>query len=311
MVIDLTGESPARITKPKPAPKKPTRFACSTCGRKLAASSFPNKNCTDRCEHSMNTCKACTKTWISAQLESVTYDKLSCPECPAVMDNAHVKKLAAPKVYEKFDQMERRGIAEKIPGWRWCLNPKCRAGQVHKPLVEVSPNLGRGKRGKTKKKTADDICECDTCHAQACVSCDKPWHEGETCAQYQKRMKRQTETEEKATAKFIETKCKKCPNCSKSIEKNGGCDTVFCKYLLIPSLHLRCKRANNAQARNAGRGSVGCAPRHTLSSTSPDTQKAASMLRLVALIRMLHRMPLAASACSVRFLLLSLTLCQT
>ena len=50
--------------------------------------------------------------------------------------------------------------------------------------------------------------------AKACI-------EGETCAEYQKRLK-QFDKDEKATLQIIEKECKKCPNCNKNIQKNGG-----------------------------------------------------------------------------------------
>ncbi|KAK5123829.1 hypothetical protein LTR85_002465 [Meristemomyces frigidus] len=281
-----------RITKPTPTPKpKPSKYTCTTCDRHLATSSFPNHLPTDNCAHLINTCKSCTKTHIAAQLDTTTYDKLACPECAEVMGNADVETLAGREVWERFDALERRGVAEKVPGWRWCLNAKCRGGQVHPGVVgggeegwavdageagdknkgegEGEGDDDEGKAGKQssgeqgkakkaeddvneagtktktrskKKSTAvssssssssdndDTICTCTTCGARACVPCDRPYHDGETCAQYQKRRARQTTAEEQATAKTIEAKCKKCPNaaCGKNIEKNGGCDAVYC-----------------------------------------------------------------------------------
>ncbi|KAK4544678.1 hypothetical protein LTR36_003927 [Oleoguttula mirabilis] len=259
-----TPDAKARITKPKPAPEpKPQRYDCTTCDRKLAASSFPDHLATDSCKHLINTCKACTKTYIAVQLENTTYDKLACPECAEVMGNADVKRLASKEVYVRYDELERRGIAEKVPGWRWCLSPKCRAGQVHQPLVDdinaresqlnkaggktteggKGGKKGAGKKGVKKEeaeeasgKTAkssrkkssvfsDDICICETCGSKACVTCDRPYHEGETCAQYTER---QNVEAEQATLDTIASKCKECPKCRKNIEKNGGCDAVYC-----------------------------------------------------------------------------------
>jgi len=220
------------VTKSKPQPKaKPPKFDCSVCGRSLAASTFPKRLPTANCQHDNNTCKPCLKSWITAQLESTTYDKLSCPECPEIMQNDMVKVHATKQTYEKFDELERRGIQEKVPGWRWCLAPKCKAGQVHKPLAEVPVNAVRGKGVKTregKKKIEEDVCVCDTCGAKACVTCDRPYHEGETCKQHKARL---DNDDEKASEKKIESTCKKCPNekCAKNIEKNGGCDQVHCK----------------------------------------------------------------------------------
>lgn len=252
-----------RVAKPKRAPKpKPQKYDCTTCGRNLAASSFPDHLATDNCKHYINTCKVCTKTYLAVQLDNTTYDKLACPECTEVMQNEDVKRMASKEVYARYDELERRGIAEKVPGWRWCLNPKCRAGQVHELLTaEGTTDTGPGnvnkeackgsrsvratskmsrtavdskERRNTKSKlTAEranafspDICTCDACGAIACVPCDRPYHDGESCAQYKKRQ----EGEEKATLETIANECKQCPKCKKNIEKAGGCDAVVCEY---------------------------------------------------------------------------------
>ncbi|KAK5109117.1 hypothetical protein LTR62_007479 [Meristemomyces frigidus] len=294
------------------------------------------------------------KAWVKAQLDMTTYDKLRCPECPGLMLNADVQRAASKDVYARFDGMERRGIAEKNAGWRWCMNPECRAGQVHEPLLDglantpnktdgedaeplpqrtnkdlrnsivgarfspltsgsdntdindeevavVSPR-GWQKVNKQAKVLASAITKahkessptgehelhsqtddsptrsrivtlklsakglqqfvpgslftCNTCGSQACVPCDRPFHTGETCVQYQRRKKRQTATEEKASDDFIEGQCKKCPKCKKSIEKSGGCDMMTCTQCHT-SFCWHCA-VDYRDVRTIGHG-VGCA----------------------------------------------------
>lgn len=234
-----------KITKPEPAPKpKQARYDCITCDRTLASSSFPKHLPTDNCDHLINTCKACLKQWIAVQLESTTYDNITCPECPQPMQNSDVKIHAAKNVYQKFDELERRGIADKTPGWRWCLAPRCRAGQVHLFLIEATaatktstpPKTRSARKGPARKvkkaENTDHICTCNACGAKACVNCDRPWHENETCEQYQARMKKEGfEKEEAKSLKAIEQQAKPCPGCKKNIIRNGGCDHMHCEYL--------------------------------------------------------------------------------
>ncbi|TKA74350.1 hypothetical protein B0A55_05514 [Friedmanniomyces simplex] len=247
----------SRIAKTKKTPKPmPLKFDCTICGRALAASSLPDHLAPDHCEHLINTCKQCVKAWIAAQLDSTTYDRVSCPECPEIMTKADVKQMAAKDVYARYEEMERRGVAERIPGWRWCLNSKCRAGQVYEPLLKAAAVAAReggdfgvaedretgakarraSKRGKAKKPTVDlphddddddDIFTCNECGEKACVPCDRPYHDGETCAEYRERRT----YDDKTSEEFIEKKYKRCPNkagCNANIEKDGGCDFVFC-----------------------------------------------------------------------------------
>ncbi|EMC93995.1 hypothetical protein BAUCODRAFT_59544, partial [Baudoinia panamericana UAMH 10762] len=210
---------------------KPEKYDCTTCGRTLASSSFPNHLATGKCVHLINTCKRCTKIWIATQLDTVTYDKLSSPECPEVLSNKDVNRLAAKDVHAKYDKFERAGIAVTSPGWRWCLNPKCREGQVHQSLLDSGHRADgeSNKKGKAKPDE-DDICTCKACGTRACVPCDRPYHEGETCAQYQGRKERQTKMDEEATEKTIKDVCKKCPNptCEMNIQRSSGCDKMTC-----------------------------------------------------------------------------------
>ncbi|RMY40306.1 hypothetical protein D0864_16281 [Hortaea werneckii] len=246
----------------KTTKRKPERYDCTTCDRNLSASSFPKYLPTDNCKHLINTCKACTKQHIAVMMDSVTYDKLACPECPEILTNADVKREASKDVYKRYDELERRGISEKVPGWRWCLNPNCRGGQVHKNLLKqqepteqdaitagakqdekVSSKESQTKRPSKAKKIVrffvdltsanlvdekdQDIFTCNTCGHRACVPCDRPFHEGETCAQYKARLG-QAEANSEKSQKTIEKYCKPCPKCGKNIEKNGGCDAMYC-----------------------------------------------------------------------------------
>lgn len=92
---------------------------CIVCGTNKTSRCFATQGATNTCNHPTATCKVCLKQWIAAQLDSNTYDKIRCPECPSLLKNDDVKMYASKAVYERFDELERRGIAEKIPGWRW------------------------------------------------------------------------------------------------------------------------------------------------------------------------------------------------
>ena len=134
----------------------------------------------------------------------------------------------------RFEEAERKHIADNTPGWRWCMNPKCRAGQVHE-LKVASPKLGK-KKGRAKKVESEAtpdliICTCYECGAKACVSCDRPWHEGETCAEYQVRVKDRLDEEDQAL-EAIRKMTKPCPGCRKQIQKNGGCPMMYCELCL-------------------------------------------------------------------------------
>lgn len=124
----------------------------------------------------------------------------------------------------------------------------CSAGQVvvippPKPEIAEEPKAlptKKPKKGGRKKEiipihedpdpVPQDDANISTCHAcghETCISCDRPYHMGETCAQYQLRTKNHL-VEEDAALNRIRTSTKACPNCKKRIEKNGGCPNMWC-----------------------------------------------------------------------------------
>jgi hypothetical protein len=123
------------------------------------------------------------------------------------MLNQDVQAATTAQDYAVFEKMERKHKADNTPGWRWCMNPDCDAGQVHKK---------------------GEVCTCNECGARACVPCDRPAHDGESCAAYKRRMHSEEDT--KALDK-IRTTTEACPNpkCKVRIEKNGGCGQMYCK----------------------------------------------------------------------------------
>ena len=68
---------------------------------------------------------------------------------------------------------------------------------------------------------------CKVCNHKHCMACEIPWHEGETCDQYQARHYEeiiQTEVMVRQTSKI-------CPGgCGARIERNGGCPHMICKF---------------------------------------------------------------------------------
>ena len=222
------------------------KFPCFSCDTLRLSKLFPDYNPSPDCDHLINTCKTCLKKWVAANVESSNFVtsgengeiwgiKCPHPQCDAVMRNVNVEEAATKKVYAQFEELERKHIGNTTPGWRWCLAPGCRAGQVHETKAEVVVEEPKPKKRSTTKKGVEkiraptpaepDICVCHECGAKACVPCDRPFHEGETCEQYKARTKGHMD-EEDAALKRIQQTTKSCPNCAKRIEKNGGCKYI-------------------------------------------------------------------------------------
>lgn len=66
---------------------------------------------------------------------------------------------------------------------------------------------------------------CDKCRFTSCFTCKVPWHENQTCAQYQ-FLQMDGESKE-----YIKRYCKKCPRsgCGAPTKKNKACHEMSCE----------------------------------------------------------------------------------
>jgi hypothetical protein len=77
--------------------------------------------------------------------------------------------FADPEIYAKYEKLAARAKMEAIPGFEWCMAQGCDAGQVHNE-EESGPKF-----------------VCDACKGEHCVAHKVPWHNGDTCEQYESR----------------------------------------------------------------------------------------------------------------------------
>lgn len=78
------------------------------------------------------------------------------------------------------------------------------------------------------------------CAVKSCIECAAEWHEGETCSEYQARVKRMPE-EEEASELEVGKISKKCPGCGIKVMKNGwvprgsgvGCGVVIADLRIV------------------------------------------------------------------------------
>lgn len=164
------GEQPAKKQK-SAAPK----YICTCCGDEKTSRSFPNYTPTPDCDHLINTCRTCLKQWVEVQVDSANFLRVSgdnetstfgikCVECKEVMRPVNVEIAASKAVYEKFDKVAKRKLAEDIPGWRWCLAPLCDNGQKHVKVEAATASkkkLGRGKKKDTEGGANLHACSAD------------------------------------------------------------------------------------------------------------------------------------------------------
>jgi len=207
---------------------------CVLCTDDKPIASFPAW-VTFQCDHTSNICLDCVRTWIEHKLNDGEHDKITCPECNRPLSHIDVENLATEEQFAKYviipltcnltfnhganlcsssryDKLITRNYLLNLDEFRWCLSPDCSSGQLHQA------NHG-------------DIFICAACNFRHCVKHNIPWHEGETCAEYDYRtdgsLKRK---EEQASEHEIGRSTQTCPkeSCGARIHKMTGCDHMVC-----------------------------------------------------------------------------------
>jgi hypothetical protein len=208
----LTFEEPYTTSK-RQKTAVPT-YLCTSGDEHKISRQFPNKCPATNCEHLINTCKACLKEWVNVQIETSRTTPtgedgmllgIACPECPELMLESDIQGATTKTNLERFQALEYRHTGNNTPGWIWCPDPDCGAGHV--------PD------GK--------IFMCKDCGERSCVPCDRPYHDGETCAAYQLRIKDRVKEEDKSLEE-IKKATKPCPHCGVRVQKRGGCEHMKC-----------------------------------------------------------------------------------
>ena len=178
--------------------------------------SFPAKDDL-ACEHVANVCKNCLRDQIASQLESKGskgWNKLSCPVCSRSLTHEEVQRFAAPEDFARYERFYLIEHLSKEPGFRWCLNGDCKSGQLYENTRFMPPRI---------------TCSAAGCNFAMCFRHQVPWHEGLTCAEYDRRLAHAEDEEKSEQWKKDNTKA--CPgnNCGRPIQKGEGCFHMTCR----------------------------------------------------------------------------------
>jgi len=108
----------------------------------------------------------------------------------------------------------RRALEQSLPNFRWCLGPNCTFGQEHPDDPKENP-----------------IVVCSSCGFVQCSHHNTPWHAGRNCEEYDVMLLDTSSSAEKKSEKIIKKIAKRCPQCERFINKNGGCGHMTCRCL--------------------------------------------------------------------------------
>ncbi|SMR61206.1 unnamed protein product [Zymoseptoria tritici ST99CH_3D1] len=193
---------------------------CIACEVERCAEDFPSfEQIGGICEHGSETCRSCWSSWLSAQMDAVAVDRISCAQCANPLNVPDVRHLTSDAVHERYMAVTLAATLAAAPDFHACISATCKAGQFH--------------------DEAENILTCGTCGLVQCVSCGCAFHHGVSCQEHQESEEirlansRDKNGDEAASEKLLKEITKTCPGCSIRIQKNEsvflpGCDHMTC-----------------------------------------------------------------------------------
>ena len=153
-------------------------LTCISCMLDLPAEDFSETPLTRSCDHPNSACKDCVKQWIDTRLGEGSWNDIKCLECNEVMQYPDVQRHADAEVFQRYDYIAARAWVNNEESFVWCRSQGCGSGQVH----EGGKNL--------------PLFQCVACRSRYCIVHEETWHEGETCAAFDRRMNGEEPIEE-------------------------------------------------------------------------------------------------------------------
>lgn len=182
-------------------------FDCPICFDDVSISETSK---VDGCGH--RACKNCWSSYLSVKVEDSLQKTIPCihPKCPIILSDQFVKQFLSGKDSRKFDDGLLEDYVANNKKVLWCPSkPFC--GNAIKVIGDVS--------------THQMPINC-RCGHLFCFTCQADAHQPCTCEMLEKWKTKLVE--EGKNMEWIGLHTKKCPKCSKPIEKNGGCNHMNC-----------------------------------------------------------------------------------
>lgn len=120
---------------------------CSVCLESFRSREFPKQKLSVACQHESTVCGGCVTQSLDTQIPDVSWDNVTCPECPEALGYDAIQKWASADAFEKYnspptihpvwfctDQCSRynkkslMSVLGSMPNLAMCLGPGCDSG---------------------------------------------------------------------------------------------------------------------------------------------------------------------------------------
>jgi len=178
---------------------KPPIITCKVCCNRT-------KNIVKTCaSHEASVCKDCTFTYLKQQI--VVYGRCNCCSCGQFIPISTLQVLNK-ELFEMYNDVLLRNLLNQM-GAVYCPGKNCGAAMI--------PPAATG-----RKKC--DILMCTECDVKFCVLCKEQHNSKLTCKKFLAGLDRK----ERRNVSWKQGHTKLCPKCHVNIEKDAGCDSMYC-----------------------------------------------------------------------------------
>jgi len=186
----------------------PSSFECPICFDVVGFSETFALGCGHR------QCRECYRGYLEMKVkDKVDAIRTTCPgkDCQNIVHDRAFKSLCSPESYKRYKSSLFRSLVNDNPHVKYCPSPNC-------------TNMVRCER-KNRLEPVNCLCGYSFCFS--CADYDIGDHVPCSCKEVSEWfIKRNIE---EVNVQWIIANCKKCPRCSKPIEKNGGCMHMACR----------------------------------------------------------------------------------
>ena len=185
-----------------PPPSDQSSFVCKVCFDDVPVSNTFALGCGHRY------CKGCWGDYLEVQVQggpNCVFTQCMYPKCTELCHEECFQKIVSTESYERYKEFLHRSFIDQNPHVKWCPSPGC------------DNSVKCDRRGRRQPVR----CMCGFTFCFQCADSDIGNHLPATCENVKFWMDKNADESE--NVKWMEANTKRCPECQKHIEKNGGC----------------------------------------------------------------------------------------
>ena len=163
-------------------------------------------------------CNQCMRDYVHSSLLNMlhTAGRMQCPGCEQEMELALMINYACNgQLMDTFTRLIVERITFVLNDYKWCPEPSC--GKIMQIDLHSNPY---------------GTVSC-SCGFKMCLKCNNPPHFPAKCSQianYYTKLKANDDYNVVEEEPIYHSMGRRCPNCKTFMEKNGGCNHMYCSF---------------------------------------------------------------------------------